>query len=377
MICMTSSISHVELPHSISLLEQMASKSIEKGPFTYVHSGAGNESTLRANEAAFEDWYIVPQYLNDVSFRDTSATLLGTTFPSSFALAPIGVQSIFHPEGELASARAAAACGVPFIASTLSSYSLEDIAANLGNTPRWYQLYWSNDEEMAISMVRRAEEAGYTAIVITIDTSLLGNRERDLNNRYSPLKLGKGAANYLHDPVFQGRFASPPSADDPEVIKNIVDIIFNPSLTWENLKTIKEHTKLPILLKGILHEEDARKALHHGVDGIIVSNHGGRQLDGCISSLEALPSIAEVVQGKIPVLLDSGIRRGSDVVKAKALGADVVLLGRPFIYGLAVAGEQGVEHVLRNMINDIDVTLALSGFASMKEVNSSLIRRKK
>lgn len=374
---MTHSISQLELPHSISLLEEMASKSIEKGPFTYVHSGAGNESTLRANEAAFEDWHIVPQYLNDVSTRNTSTTILGTTFPSSFGLAPIGVQSIFHPEGELASARAAATCGVPFIASTLSSYCLEDIASNLGDTPRWYQLYWSSDEEMAISMVRRAEKAGYSAIVITIDTSLLGNRERDLNNRYSPLKLGKGAANYLHDPVFQGRFTSPPSADDPDVIKNIVDIIFNPSLTWDNLKTIKEQTKLPILLKGILHEEDARKAIHYGVDGIIISNHGGRQLDGCISSLEALPSIAKMVQGKIPLLLDSGIRRGSDVIKAKALGADVVLLGRPFIYGLAVAGEHGVEHVLRNMINDIDVTMALSGIASMKEVNSSLIRRKK
>ena len=173
------------------------------------------------------------------------------------------------------------------------------------------------------------------------------------------------------------RFATPPAPDDPKVIQSIVDIIFNPSLTWENLKTIKEHTNLPILLKGILHEEDARKALHYGVDGIIVSNHGGRQLDGCISSLEALPSIVEVIQGKIPVLFDSGIRRGSDVIKARALGADVVLLGRPFIYGLAAAGEQGVEHVLRNMINDIDVTLALSGFASMRDVSPSLMRKKK
>ena len=354
----------------------MASESIEKGPFTYVNSGSGAESTLRANVNAFEDWHIVPRVLNDVSIRDASTQILGTTFPSSFAIAPVGVQSIFHPDGELASARAAAHYGVPFVASTLSSYSLEEVAANLGNTPRWFQLYWSKDVELALSMVKRAEEAGYSAIVITVDTALLGNRERDLNNGYSPLKLGKGSANYLHDPVFLSRLGSNPSSDDPDVIGKIVDVIFNPSLKWDDLWTIKNHTNLPVLLKGILHEEDARKALHYGVDGVIVSNHGGRQLDGCISSLEALPSIAEVIQGKVPILLDSGIRRGSDVIKAKALGANAVLLGRPFVYGLAVGGEQGVRHVLKDFIHDIDVSLALTGFSSMIQVDQSIIRKK-
>jgi lactate 2-monooxygenase len=374
---MTHSISNIELPHSISLLEKMASESIEKGPFTYVHSGAGAETTLRANVNAFEDWHIVPRVLNDVSKRDTSTQVLGTTFSSSFALAPVGVQSIFHPDGELASARAAAYHGVPFIASTLTSYSLEEIAATLGNTPRWFQLYWSNDLELTLSMINRAEEAGYSAIVITVDTTLLGNRERDLNNGYSPLKLGKGSANYLNDPVFRSRLKSPSSNDDKEIIGKIVDVMFNPSLSWDDLRTIKSHTSLPILLKGILHEEDARKALHYGVDGLIVSNHGGRQLDGCISSLEALPPIAEVIQEKIPILLDSGIRRGSDVIKAKALGATAVLLGRPFVYGLAVAGEIGVRHVLNNLINDIDISLTLSGHSSMKQVDQSIIRKKK
>lgn len=374
---MTNSNSTIELPHSISLLEKMASESIEKEPFTYVHSGSGAESTLRANVDAFENWHIVPRILNDVSIRDTSTQILGTTFPSSFAIAPVGVQSIFHPDGELASARAAAHYGVPFIASTLSSYSLEEIAVSLGNTPRWFQLYWSKDLELAISMVKRAEVAGYSAIVITVDTALLGNRERDMNNSYSPLKLGKGSANYLHDPVFRSRFGSEPSSDDKEVIGKIVDVLFNPSLTWDDLRTIKNHTSLPILLKGILHEEDARKALHYGVDGLIVSNHGGRQLDGCISSLEALPPIAEVIQGKIPILLDSGIRRGSDVIKARALGASAVLLGRPFVYGLAVAGEKGVRHVLKDFINDIDISLTLAGLSSMKQIDQSIIRKKK
>jgi len=374
---MTNSISTINLPHTFSLLEKMASQSIEKGPFTYVNSGAGAETTLRANVNAFEDLHIVPRMLNDVSLRDTSSQLLGTTFPSSFAMAPIGVQSIFHPEGEIATARAAAHHGVPFIASTLSSYPLEEIAANLGNTPRWFQLYWSKDEELAISMVKRAEQSGYSAIVITVDTALLGNRERDLNNGYSPLKLGKGSANYLHDPVFQARLGGHPSPDDPDVINKIVDVIFNPSLTWDDLRTIKNHTRLPILLKGILHEEDARKALDYGVDGLIVSNHGGRQLDGCISSIEALPSIAEVIKGEIPILLDSGIRRGSDVIKAKALGASAVLLGRPVIYGLAVAGELGARHVFQDFINDVDISLALSGLSSMGQVNQSIVRRKK
>jgi lactate 2-monooxygenase len=373
---MTNSNSTIELPHSFSILEKLASESLEKGPFTYVHSGSGNESTLRANVNAFEKWHIVPRILNDVSIRDTSTQILGTTFPSSFAIAPVGVQSIFHPDGELASARAAAHHGVPFIASTLSSYSLEEIATNLGNTPRWFQLYWSKDVELALSMVKRAEVAGYSAIVITVDTALLGNRERDLNNGYSPLKLGKGSANYLHDPVFRSRLESQTSTDDRDVIGKIVDVIFNPSLTWDDLRTIKNHTSLPILLKGILHEEDARKALHYGVDGLIVSNHGGRQLDGCISSLEALPPIAEVIQGKMPILLDSGIRRGSDVIKARALGASAVLLGRPFVYGLAVAGEKGVRHVLKDLINDIDISLTLAGLSSMKQVDQSIIRKR-
>ncbi|MDI2587274.1 alpha-hydroxy-acid oxidizing protein [Psychrobacillus sp. NEAU-3TGS] len=373
---MTNSVSNLELPHSVSLLEKVAAESIENGPFTYVHSGSGNEITLKANIDAFESWQIVPKYLNDVSIRDTSSKILGTTFPNSFALAPVGVQSIFHPEGELASARAAAHHGVPFIASTFTSHSLEEIATHLGDTPRWFQLYWSKDEELAISMVKRAEKAGYSAIVITVDTSLIGNRERDLNNGYSPLKLGKGSANYINDPVFLERFKTRPSSDDKGVIDKIGDLLFNPSLTWEDLRTIKKHTSLPILLKGILHEEDASKALDYGVDGLIVSNHGGRQLDGCISSLEALPPIADVIQDRIPILLDSGIRRGSDVIKARALGASAVLLGRPFVYGLAVSGEQGVRHVLKNLINDIDTSLALTGCTSMTQVNESIIRRK-
>ncbi|WP_078378806.1 alpha-hydroxy-acid oxidizing protein [Sutcliffiella halmapala] len=372
---MSNLLSNIEMPYSYSLLEKLASESIEINPFTYVNSGAGGELTLRANENAFENWSIVPTVLNDVSARDSAVTVLGTVFPSAFGLAPVGVQGIFHSEGELASARAAASLGVPYIASTLSTFSLEEIAKVSGDSPKWFQLYWSKDIEITLSMVDRAEAAGYSAIVITVDTALLGNRERDLNNNYSPFMLGKGSANYLHDPVFQSRLATATHKDESATIKKIIDIMFTPSLSWDDLRTIKSHTSLPILIKGILHEDDARKALHYGVDGIIVSNHGGRQLDGCIASLEALPNVADAIQGEIPILMDSGIRRGADVIKAKALGATAVLIGRPYIYGLAIAGEKGVSHVLNSLNKDIDISLALTGKTSMEMVNRSILRR--
>lgn len=363
-----------QLPISVEEWELRARQFMEKGPYHYVVSGSGAEQTLRANTDAFQRYQIIPRMLKNVSQRDLSISLFGRQLKTPLLLAPIGMQAIAHPEGELATAQAAVSAGVPLIASTVSSFSLEQIAEVMGSHPRWFQLYWSSDLDVTLSMVRRAELAGYSAIVLTVDTPMLGRRESDLEQRYSPLKLGKGSANYLQDPVFREKLGYDPEDNFADAMQSVLDIVFKPDLTWTDLSILKQHTKLPLLIKGILHEEDAKRALDHGADGIVVSNHGGRQLDGAISSLKALPVIADVVQGRVPILFDSGIRRGADVFKAIALGADAVLLGRPYIYGLAVAGRKGVSQVIRDLIADLDVTLALSGQASLSEVHRACVQ---
>jgi lactate 2-monooxygenase len=360
------------LPISIEDWEQRARAVLPDGPFDYICGGSGAEETLTANRTAFQRWAIVPRMLRDVSDRTMSITLLGHHLNTPILLAPIGMQGIAHPEGELATARAAAAFGVPFIVSTVSTYSLEQIAETMGDAPRWFQLYWSNDREVSASMVRRAEAAGYSAIVLTVDTIMLGWKRRDFRNGYSPLKEGKGLANYINDPVFCSRL---PVVNEETVVQEILRNIYHPALSWEDIHFLRQQTSLPILVKGILHPEDAKLAVEHGVDGIIVSNHGGRQLDGAISSLDALPPIAEVVGGRIPLLLDSGIRTGADIIKALALGADAVLIGRPFLYGLAVAGEKGVARVIDTLISELDVSLALSGSRSVRDLNHGILTR--
>ena len=361
------------LPISFEDWEQKARELVPVGPFDYTYGGSGAEETVAANRAAFSRWAIVPRMLRDVTERSMEVTFLGQRFKTPVFLAPVGMQAISHPEGELATARAAAAAGVPLVVSTVSSYSLEQIAEVMGDAPRWFQLYWSTDREVSASMVRRAEAAGYSAIVLTVDTIMLGWKRRDFRNGYSPLREGKGMANYITDPVFCSRL----SEVTPEnAIEEILRTIYTPALNWNDIAYLREHTKLPILVKGILHPEDAKLALEHEVDGIIVSNHGGRQMDGAISSLEALPAIAEVVDGRIPLLLDSGVRTGADVVKAIALGANAVLIGRPFVYGLAVAGEKGVASVIDTLLNELDVAMALSGSTSVADLNRSILIRR-
>lgn len=360
-------------PYSCTDWEEQARQLVDKGPFTYVASGAGGEQTMKANEEAFKRWQLLPRMLAGVAERDLSVSLFGATFETPFLLAPIGMQGIVHPDGEVASARAAAAVGVPFVASTVSTYSLEQIATALGSSPRWFQLYWSSDQDVTKSMVQRAEAAGYSAIVITVDTVLLGWRERDLANGYSPLKLGMGSANYFNDPAFRAKLTKPPEEDRDAAIERLLATVFHPRLTWDDLAFLREQTTLPILLKGILHPDDAALALDYGVDGLIVSNHGGRQLDGAVAALDALEPVCDVVQERIPVLFDSGIRRGSDVIKAIALGASTVLYGRPYMYGLAVGGEAGVRQVLQNLITDIDVSLALTGKRRITDLDRSLL----
>jgi lactate 2-monooxygenase len=358
-----------KLPIALARLEERARELLSAQAFGYVAGGAGAERTVRANLEAFERWQIVPRMLRDVSERDLSTAVLGTSLPAPLMLAPVGVQSIIHPEGELAAARAAASQGVPFILSTAASHSIEEVAEAAGESSRWYQLYWPKDRELATSFVTRAERAGYRAIAVTLDTWLLGWRPRDLQHAYLPFLKGEGVANYFSDPVFRGALKNPPEEDPAAALGHWAYQFDNPSVTWTELGWLREQTGLPLLLKGILHAEDARRALDAGVDGLIVSNHGGRQVDGAIAALDALPEICEVVGGSLPVLFDSGIRTGADIFKALALGADAVCLGRPYVWGLAVDGQQGVEHVLRCLLAELDLTLALSGYTSVAQLD--------
>ncbi|SET36183.1 L-lactate dehydrogenase (cytochrome) [Salinibacillus kushneri] len=364
------------VPPSYEELEQKAREHLDSKPYDYVASSAGAEITKRQNNQAFEKWQIVPRMLRDTSERDLSIELFGRKLPFPLLCAPIGVQSIVHPEGELSSAKGAAAMNIPFISSTASTYSLEETAEVMGNKDKWFQLYWSRDREIAASMVKRAEEAGYNAIVITLDTPMMGWREKDIDHAYLPFLQAKGIGNYLSDPVFLSRLDEPPEKDMMSAIMLWSQIFGNPALTWDDLDFIKAQTTLPIILKGILHTDDAKLAVEHGVDGIIVSNHGGRQVDGAIPAIDALAEVVEVVGDRVPVLMDSGIRRGSDMLKALALGAKAVLIGRPYMYGLALAGEAGVKQVLRNLIADFDLSMALSGKKSTQELNRDLLRKK-
>jgi isopentenyl diphosphate isomerase/L-lactate dehydrogenase-like FMN-dependent dehydrogenase len=363
------------LPLSYEELERQARAKLTPEAYGYVAGGAGGEQTMRANRLAFERWHIVPRMLRNVAERDPRVELFGATLPAPMLYAPIGVQSIVHPEAEIAVARAAATLDLPLILSTASSRSLEDVAQAMGNTPRWFQLYWSKDNELTASFLSRAERAGYSAIVVTLDTNLLSWRERDLQNAYLPFLLGEGIANYLSDPVFRAALAQSPEDDPQAAVMHWARIFANPALTWGDLRFLREHTRLPILLKGILHPHDAALAMEMGVDGVIVSNHGGRQVDGAVAALEALPAVAQVVDGRVPVLFDSGIRRGADAFKALALGARAVLLGRPYMWGLALGGEDGVRDVTLNFLGDLDLTLALSGYSSFAQVTPDALVR--
>lgn len=363
----------LSVPIPLAQLEKKAAEVLAPPACDYISGGASGERTMRANLAAFDRWRIVPRMLRDVSERDLSVELLGRTLPAPVLLGPVGVQGIIHSESDLASARAAASLGVPFVLSTLSSRSMEDVAQAMKDAPRWFQLYWGKDHELTASLLRRAEQSGYSALVVTLDTAMLGWRERDLQHPHLPFLLGHGLANYFTDSVFRSRLVKPPEDDPAAAIRLWAGLFSNTALTWRDLGWLRRQTRLPILLKGILHPDDARRGLDSGVDGIIVSNHGGRQVDGAIAALDALPAVAAAIQQKIPVLFDSGIRHGSDAIKALALGARAVLLGRLYLWGLAIAGEQGVRDVVQNFLADFDLTLGLSGYKSCRELDISVL----
>lgn len=389
------------VPVDFDLLESRARSAMSPEAFAYIAGAAGMEGTMQRNRSDFDAISIVPRMLRDVGHRDTSIELFGRKIPFPLLLGPVGVLEMVHPQGDIAVGRAAAQMQVPYVFSNQASVPMEKVAAEMGDAPHWFQLYWSKSNDLVASFAERAERCGCSAIVVTLDTTLLGWRTRDLDLAYLPFLEGKGIAQYTSDPVFQklmdepdanppnrkvswatvqglirmvnaypgtGFFAKLKSGRPMKAVSKFVSIYSNPSLSWKELSFLRQRTKLPILLKGILHPDDAQLAVEYGMNGIIVSNHGGRQVDGSISAIHALPGVVDAVKGAIPVLMDSGVRGGADVFKALALGAKAVCIGRPYVYGLAIGGQEGVGEVLKNLVADFDLTMGLAGCKSVSEI---------
>nr|WP_026181240.1 alpha-hydroxy-acid oxidizing protein [Demetria terragena] len=392
-------------------LQKKAAHAMSKTARAYVEGGAGRGDTMRANREAFNRWRIVPRMMRNTTVRDTSVELFGRTLPSPFLTAPIGVAEMAHTDADLGLARGARAADVPVIISTQASHSTEQIVAEMGDHPRWFQLYWSSDDALAESLVRRAEASGCEAIVVTLDTTMLGWRPEDLDHAWLPFARGMGIAQYTADPVFQERVrarvaegadgggeplprprpgalrslatlsrtypgASWENVRSPEpraAVETFLRLFSRQDLTWDRLSWLAERTSLPLLVKGIQHADDAALAVEAGAEGIVVSNHGGRQVDGAVGSLDALPGVVERVGGQVPVLFDSGVRCGADAFKALALGADAVCIGRPWVYGLALGGADGVQQVLESFRAELELTMGLAGVTSLAEVNTSAL----
>jgi lactate 2-monooxygenase len=365
----------IPFPIDIHELEARAHTTMPRDILSYVAGGAGDERTQRVNVEAFEKWGLVPRMLVSPTQRDLSIELFGLKLPSPIFMSPIGVLGICSQDGhgDLATARAAALTGVPMMASTLSVDPLEDVAREFGDTPGFFQLYTPTDRELAESFVRRAEAAGFKAIVVTLDTWLPGWRPRDLTLGNFPQLRGLCLANYFSDPLFLAKLAKPPEEDLRAAAMAWARIFGNP-LTWKDLPWLRSITKLPLVLKGILHPDDVRRAIDGGVDGIFCSNHGGRQANGGIPALDHLPEVVEAA-GSVPVLFDSGIRSGADVIKALAMGAKAVGIGRPYAYGLAIGGTEGVRHVLRSILAEADLIMAVDGYPALQDLVPDALRR--
>jgi lactate 2-monooxygenase len=364
------------LPIASADLEARCRETLDERAIAYIFGGAGSEDTMRNNLEAFRRVRVLPRVLRDISHRDLSTTILGSQLPAPIALAPIGVQVLVHEEGEAASAGAAAEAGIPFITSTAAGKPMEEIAeANGEGSPRWFQLYWPGNPELAESLVGRAEASGYSAIVLTVDNAFPGWKPRDLELAYLPFLEGIGIAQYLSDPVFLAGLEQTPEENIGAAVGHFLGVFSNAKLTWEDLDWLRSKTDLPIVLKGILHPADAREARDRGIDGVVVSNHGGRQIDGAIASLDALPGVVGEAGDEMAVMLDSGVRGGADVFKALALGADMVLIGRPYLWALALEGREGVHTLLRSILAELDLTMALAGARSLAEIGPELITR--
>ncbi len=359
----------------LASLERHAAEVLPPEALGYIVPSAGGGSTARANVAAFEQWRIVPRMLRDHATRDLSTEVLGTPMAAPVLLGPVGVQTLAHPEGELATARAAAAQGLTYVHSTQAGHSIEQAAEANGDGERWFQLYWPTNDELCESFLSRAQASGYSTLVLTLDTTLLGWRPKDLDRGYLPFLANQGIANYTSDPVFSAMLDKPAEEDPATAGLAFAGVFPNPGLSWEQLPWLRERWDSPIVLKGVQHVDDARRAVDAGVQGIVVSNHGGRQVDGAVASLDVLPGIAEAVGEQLTVLFDSGVRSGPDVLKALALGADAVLLGRPYLYGLALGGQEGVEHVLRCLLAELDLTMGNAGCSTLADLVPDLLTR--
>jgi lactate 2-monooxygenase len=396
------------IPTDASRLERRAKKVMSPTAWAYVAGGAGEGRTMRHNREAFERWRIVPRMLHGVTQRDLTTSVVGTPLPSPVLLAPIGAASLVAGNSDMIIARGAAVTGTPYVISSQGCNPMEETAAAMGSTPLWYQLYWSTDEGLVDSMIKRAEDCGARALVVTLDTTILGWRSQDLNLGSLPFARGQGIAQYTSDPRFlkivQDRIAAATnrakarvsvgavrtlvsmskehpgtlgrnlrSPEPRAAVETFLDIYSSPGLSWDHIATLRDRTSLPIVLKGILRPDDARKAVELGIDGMIVSNHGGRQIDNAIASLDALVAIREAVGPEPTILLDRGIRSGTDVLIALALGANACLLGRSYIYGLAIAGAEGVRQVIENVVAELDLTMGLLGIRTIEDLSRDLL----
>ncbi len=399
------------VPTDFAELERRAKRASTAKGWAYVAGGAGEGRTMRNNRAAFDRWAIVPRMAHGVTSRDLSVDLLGSRLSSPVLLAPVGAGQLLDPDCDLHVARAAAAMDVPYVFTNQGGTPMEECAAAMGESRRWVQLYWSTDEALVDSLIHRAEAIDAGALVVTLDTTTLGWRPQDLNLGSLPFAQGQGIGQYTSDPRFRdlvreriaaakasgvkqdvevtlgairsllsitrnhpGSFWKNLRSPEPRAsVEAFLDIYSNPGLSWDHLATLRERTRLPVVLKGILHPDDARRAFDLGVDAIVVSNHGGRQVDSSIASLDALLNVRGAVSPEATVLMDSGIRTGADVFTALALGADAVLLGRPYMYGVALAGQRGVEEVISNILAELDLTMSLTGVRNIREINRDLL----
>ncbi|GAB3885218.1 lactate 2-monooxygenase [Kibdelosporangium lantanae] len=360
----------------LDALEESARAVLAPGPFWYVAGAAGVGTTKLANRAAFDEWRIVPRMLTKATERDLRTTVLGTDMAAPILAGPVGVQSILHPDGELATARATGELSVPMVMSSMASHSIEEVAQANGDGSRWFQLYWPNDHDVTVSIMDRARKAGFTVLVVTLDTPSLAWRPHDIDQAYLPMMRGVGTAIPFSDPVFLDKLGHSPADDLPAAVAYWANVFTNAGRSWDELQLLRERWDGPMVLKGIQHVDDAKLAVQYGMQGIIVSNHGGRQVDGAIGALEALPEITEAVGDSIEVLFDSGIRTGSDVLKALALGARAVLVARPYVYGLAHSGQAGVRHVLRSLLADFDLTMCMTGHRGLAELGRHSLRHR-
>jgi lactate 2-monooxygenase len=362
-----------DFPMAYDDLREAAHEAMSEEGIAYVHGGAGSEETFERGKD-FSAWRIVPRMLRGVETRDLSTTLLGTALDYPVVLTPLGVQTLLHDRGEVATAEAAAELNVPLCLSSLSSTPMEEVAETLGETPKFFQFYWSSSNAIGKSFLSRAEQAGYDGIVVTVDAPILGWRERLLERGYFPFLEGEGVANYFSDPEFRAQLDEPPAENPEAAVEHFLDIFGDSSLTWEDLQFVRENTDLPIFIKGILHPEDARLAAQHGADGVGVSTHGGRQVDGSITAVEALPGIVDEVGDEVDVTLDSGVRRAADAFKSVSLGADAVMLGRPYAYALAAGGADGVGTYLENFLAEFDLTMGLAGSDAVTSIDRDAVR---